>query len=43
MELELFRDSINSGSEPPVTLLDGYNALNIAHQILSKIEKNNLV
>lgn len=42
-ELELFADAIINKKEPPVTLLDGYNALKVAYQILEKIEKNRLV
>ncbi|MEO6167204.1 MAG: Gfo/Idh/MocA family oxidoreductase [Chitinophagales bacterium] len=41
MELELFHDAIVSDKEPPVTLLDGYNAMNIAYQIIEKIERVN--
>ncbi len=40
MELELFSQSILNHTEPPVTLLDGYNALKVAYEILNKIEKN---
>lgn len=39
MELELFADSILNETDPPVTLLDGYNAMNVAYQIIEKIEK----
>jgi hypothetical protein len=42
MELELFYDSIINEIDPPVTLADGYHALNVAYQILDKIEKNNI-
>ncbi|HUM47806.1 MAG TPA: gfo/Idh/MocA family oxidoreductase, partial [Chitinophagales bacterium] len=41
MELELFHDAIAFDKEPPVTLLDGYNAMNIAYQIIEKIERVN--
>ncbi len=37
MELEAFRDSINNNTEPPVTIFDGFSAMEIAHQILEKI------
>lgn len=37
MELEAFRDSIINNTEPPVTILDGFGAMEIAHQILEKI------
>ena len=39
MELELFLESIVQDKEPPVTLLDGYNAMDVAHQVMDKIEK----
>ncbi|MDX2001616.1 MAG: Gfo/Idh/MocA family oxidoreductase [Chitinophagales bacterium] len=42
MELESFYDSIVNETEPRVTLMDGYNALHVAHQILEKIEKNKI-
>lgn len=41
MELELFNEAIAADKEPPVTLLDGYNAMNIAYQIIEKIERTN--
>ncbi len=42
MELDLFHDCILNDTEPRVTLIDGHNALDVAHQILNKIEKNRL-
>lgn len=42
MELEAFRDAIRDGSEPPVGIIDGYRALEVAHQILDKIEQQPL-
>lgn len=36
-ELESFYESIIHNTTPPVTINDGYNALNIAHEIISKI------
>ncbi|MBA3283877.1 MAG: gfo/Idh/MocA family oxidoreductase, partial [Nitrosopumilus sp.] len=42
MELELFCKSIINDSEPVVTITDGYHALQVAHQIISKIEKNSV-
>lgn len=42
MELELFRDAIVNDTEPPVTLTEGYNALDVALQVMRKIEKNSL-
>lgn len=40
MELELFAKSIMQEIDPPVTVLDGYNALQVAYQVLEKIEHN---
>ncbi|MFI5136011.1 MAG: Gfo/Idh/MocA family protein [Chitinophagales bacterium] len=37
MELELFYEAIVSDDEPPVTLTDGFKAMNIAQQIMDKI------
>ena len=42
LELELFHQCIINETDPPVTLEDGYNALNVAHLILEKIEKTQL-
>ena len=42
MELEQFAQCINDGSDPEVSLLDGYNALQVAYQILDIIETNNI-
>ncbi len=39
MELELFAKCIREGSEPPVTMLDGYNAMEVAYRVLETIEK----
>lgn len=41
MELELFIEAILHDKETPVTLLDGCNAMDVAYQILDRIEKNN--
>lgn len=41
MELELFYDAIFLDKEPPVTLHDGYHAMQIAYQIIEKIERAN--
>jgi len=41
MELELFIEAIMQDKEPPVTMLDGCNAMDVAYQILERIEKNN--
>ena len=40
MELELFASAILNDTETPVTIDDGYRALQVAHMILHKIEKN---
>ena len=37
MELEAFVSAINQGTETPVTILDGFRAMDVAHQILEKI------
>lgn len=39
MELACFRDAIRDGSETPVTVEDGCNAMQVAARILEKIEK----
>lgn len=39
-ELETFRHSIEQNTEPPVTIEDGYNSLELAYQIMEKIEGN---
>ncbi len=40
MELEAFRDAILQHIEPPVSIIDGYRALEVAHQILEKIAQH---
>lgn len=40
MELETFYDSISDNTEPLVSIMDGYSSLEIAYQIMEKIEKN---
>lgn len=37
MELEAFVSAIQQGVDTPVTVLDGYRAMEVAHQILEKI------
>lgn len=37
MELEAFRDSISNNTAIQVTVLDGFSAMEVAHQILEKI------
>lgn len=39
MELESFRDSITDNKPVLVTAIDGYQAMDVAHQILKKINK----
>ena len=39
MELEMFRDSILQNKPVPVSSFDGYQAMDVAHQILHKIQK----
>ena len=41
MELEAFANAIINNTEPPVTVLDGFRAMDIAHQILEKIGNQN--
>jgi len=38
MELESFRDAILNNTEPIVSVVDGYRAMDVAHQILNKIK-----
>jgi len=42
MELEAFRDAILNNTSTPVTVLDGFRAMEVAHQILEKIGKSTL-
>ena len=42
MELELFAASIIEDKDPPVTVADGFYALEVAHQVLEKINKNKM-
>ncbi len=37
MELEQFRNAILQNTETPVTIIDGFRAMDVAHQILDKI------
>lgn len=39
MELEHFRDAILQDQEPPVTVEDGFHAMEVAYQVLEKIRK----
>lgn len=43
MELELFYDSIVKDTEPPVSVMDGYRAIQVAHRILEQVEKTTYV
>lgn len=40
-ELEAFRDAIVNNTDTPVTIVDGFRAMDVAHQILDKISKAN--
>lgn len=40
-ELELFSEAIINNTTPPVTIYDGYNALQVAHQIMEQLDKSN--
>lgn len=40
LELERFRDAIINNTATPVSGLDGYRAMDVAHQILQKIKNN---
>ncbi len=42
-ELEAFRDAIQNNSPTIVTEVDGYRAMDVAHQILQKIKNNHLI
>jgi predicted dehydrogenase len=37
MELELFHEAIVQKKDPPVTVLEGYNAMKVAYQVLNKL------
>lgn len=41
-ELEMFALSIVNNTNPPVTIVDGYNALELAHRIIDKINHSPL-
>jgi predicted dehydrogenase len=36
-ELESFAYAINTNTEPPVTIMDGFNALDVAYRIIEKL------
>lgn len=42
MELEQFRDSIENNKPTRVSEVDGYRAMDVAHQILQKIKNNSI-
>jgi predicted dehydrogenase len=42
MELEEFRDAIINNTDTPVSVVDGFRAMEVAHQILEKIGKGSL-
>ncbi len=39
MELEVFKDAILNNTETPVTIIDGFRAMEVAHLILDKINQ----
>ena len=39
-ELESFLEAIERDITPPVTISDGYEALDVAHQIIRKIDES---
>jgi len=39
MELETFARSIEAGTTPKVSIMDGYEALKLAYRIIEEIEK----
>jgi len=43
LELENFRDSINNNTPTIVSEVDGYRAMDVAHQILQKIKNNAII
>jgi predicted dehydrogenase len=42
-ELESFRDAILNNTPTAVSEMDGYRAMDVAHQILQKIKNNNII
>ena len=42
MELDAFIQAIKNDTEPPVSIIDGFRALEVAHQILDKIHARQL-
>jgi predicted dehydrogenase len=42
MELEEFANAIQNNTDTPVTIMDGFRAMDVAHQILEKIGKSQL-
>jgi len=42
MELETFYTAIATNTKPAVSIYDGYKSLEVAHQIMEKISRNNL-
>lgn len=43
MELEKFRDAINTNTPVIVSEVDGFRAMDVAHQILQKIKNNSII
>jgi len=42
MELEAFKNAITNNTETPVSIIDGFRAMDVAHQILEKIKDRQL-
>jgi hypothetical protein len=43
MELQSFTDAIRNNKTTTVTEIDGYRAMEVAHQILDKINRNQVI
>ena len=43
MELQSFVDSIQNNKPTAVSEIDGYRAMEVAHQILEKINRNQVI
>lgn len=43
MEIETFYESIKNNTEPPVTIIDGYNSLDVAYKIMEKLSTTSFI
>lgn len=43
MEIETFYESIKNNTEPPVTIIDGYNSLDVAYKIMEKLNTTSFI